>query len=115
MKACTPDMIRNVAVVSYTGAGKTSLVEALLYQAGTIPAMGSVPHGTTVCDYEPEEIHHKVSVGASVAHLDWKGVRVNLVDAPGALSFLGEAQMALRAVDGVLIVVSAASGVRTEL
>lgn len=115
MKDVTTSNIRNVALVSYTGAGKTSLVEALLYTAGTIPAMGSVPNGTTVCDYEPEEVHRQVSVGTAVAHLEWKGTRVNLVDAPGALSFQGEAQMALRAVDGVLIVVSAAAGVRTEL
>ena len=115
MKELTTSNIRNLALVSYTGAGKTSLVEALLYTAGAIPAMGSVPGGTTVCDYEPEEVHHKVSIGASVAHFDWKGVRVNVIDAPGALSFMGEARMALRAVDGVLIVVSAAAGMKTEL
>jgi len=115
MKEVKADTIRNIAVVSYTGAGKTSVVEALLYAAGTVPAMGSVSHGTTVCDFEPEEVHRKISVSAAVAHLDWKGLRVNLVDAPGALSFLGEAKMALQAADGVLIVVGASAGMRTEL
>jgi len=115
MKEPRADTIRNIAVVSYTGAGKTSLVEALLYTAGVIPAMGSVASGTTVSDFEPEEIHRKISVSSGVAHFDWKDATFNLIDAPGALSFLGEARTALRAVDGVLIVLGASSGVRTEL
>lgn len=115
MKESKVEAIRNIAVVSYTGAGKTSLVEALLYTAGAIPAMGSVAAGNTVCDFEPEELHRKISTNASVAHFQWKDTTFNLVDAPGALSFLGEAKMALTAVDGVLIVLGASSGVRTEL
>jgi elongation factor G len=109
------DTIRNIAVVSAAGAGKTSLVEALLYTAGAIPVMGSVASGNTASDFEPEEIHRKVSVSASVAHFSWKGVTFNLLDTPGAPSFQGEARLALRAVDGVLIVLGAASGLRTEL
>lgn len=109
------DMIRNVAVVAPPGAGKTSLVEAVLYTAGAIPAMGSVASGTTVSDFEPEEIHRKVSVSTAVAHFSWKGVMLNLVDTPGSLSFLGEAKFALHAVDAVLVVLGAASGMRTEL
>lgn len=115
MKEPRADRIRNIAVVSYTGAGKTSLLEALLYTAGAIPAMGSVLSGNTVSDFEPEEIHRKISISLGVAHFDWKDTTFNLVDAPGALSFLGEAELALRAVDGVLIVVGASSGVKTEL
>ncbi len=115
MKQSKTETLRNIAVVSYTGAGKTSLVEALLYTAGAIPAMGSVVAGTTVSDFEPEEAHRKISVHSSVVHFDWKGITFNLVDTPGALSFLGEARTALRAVDGVLIVLGASSGVRAEL
>jgi elongation factor G len=115
MKQSRTDMLRNIAVVSYTGAGKTSLVEALLYTAGAIPAMGSIQSGTTVSDFEPEEVHRKISVSSAVAHFDWKGTTLNLIDTPGALSFLGEAKLALRAADGVLIVVGASSGVRAEL
>ena len=115
MKEPRADRIRNIAVVSYTGAGKTSLLEALLYTAGAIPAMGSVLSGNTVSDFEPEEIHRKISISLGVAHFDWKDTTFNLVDAPGALSFLGEAELALRAADGVLIVVGASSGVKTEL
>jgi elongation factor G len=114
-KDAQADMIRNIAVVSAAGAGKTSLVEALLYAAGVIPTMGSVGNGSTVSDFEPEEIHRKVSVSTAVAHFSWKGTTFNLLDTPGALSFLGEAKLSLHAVDGVLIVLGAASGVRTEL
>lgn len=109
------DTIRNIAIVSATGSGKTSLVEALLYTAGAIPAVGSVGSGNTVSDFEPEEIHRKVSVSTAVAQCSWKGVTLNLLDTPGALSFLGEAKLALHAVDGVLVVLGAATGVRTEL
>lgn len=115
MKEPQIDTIRNIALVSYTGAGKTSLLEALLYAAGVIPSMGSIANGTTVSDFEPEEIHRKISISATVAHFQWKGITFNLVDTPGALSFLGEAKTALRAVDSVLIVVAASSGIRTEL
>ena len=115
MKEPREDHLRNVAIVSYTGAGKTSLTEALLYTAGVIPAMGSVPSGNTVADFEPEEIHRKITVSSSVLRFDWKGHTVNVIDTPGALSFLGEAQTVLRAVDGALIVVAASSGMRTEL
>ncbi len=115
MKEPIIDRIRNVALVSYTGAGKTSLLEAFLYSAGVIPTMGSVGAGTTVSDFEPEETHRQISISSAVAHFDWKGATLNVLDAPGALSFLGEAQMALRGVDGVVIVISASSGMKTEL
>jgi len=109
------DLVRNIAVVACGGAGKTSLVEALLYTAGVIPAMGSTANGNTVSDFEPEETHRKVSVSTAVAHFVWKDTTFNLLDTPGALSFLGEAKLALQAVDGVLIVLGASSGMRTEL
>ncbi len=107
--------IRNVAIVGPTGAGKTSLGEALLYTARAIPAIGSVLGGNTVSDFEPEETHHKFSISSSVLNFTWKDTIFNLVDTPGSLSFLGEAKTALRGVDGVLIVLSASTGVRTEL
>jgi elongation factor G len=110
-----PAALRNVAVVSYTGAGKTTLVEALLYGAGVIPAMGSVAAGTTTTDFDPEELHRKVSLSTAAVHFDWRGTTLTLLDTPGALSFLGEARFALTAVDGVVIVLSASSGIRAEL
>src|SRR6185295_13035070 len=115
MKEGKSEAIRNIALISYTGAGKTSLLEALLYSAGTIPAIGTIPAANTVSDYEPEEHHRKVSINLGVAHFQWKDTVFNLVDTPGALSFLGEAKSALNAVDGLVIVMGASSGMRTEL
>lgn len=115
MKELRADAIRNVAVVSNTGTGKTSLVEALAYTAGVIPSMGSILHGTTVSDFEPEEIHRKHSLNTSVLDLTWKDVALHVLDTPGALSLFGETLAAFRAVDGVLLVVGASTGVRSDL
>ena len=82
MKDSVTDNIRNIAVVSYTGAGKTSLVEALLYTARTVPALGSVLNGNTVSDFEPEEMHRKISISSAVLRLTWKDLTLNLVDTP---------------------------------
>lgn len=106
---------RNVAVVSNTGVGKTSLVEAMAYATGAIPNMGSVLQGTTVSDFEPEEIHRKISLNTSVLHMTWQDTTLNILDTPGALSLFGEVRAAFRAVDGVLLVVGASTGVRSEL
>lgn len=106
---------RNVAIISSVGAGKTSLAEALLYTSGAIPVLGSVLQGTTVSDFEPEEIHRHSSASTSLLQCSWQQTTLNLVDPPGALSLLGEALMALEAIDAVLVVIDAASGVRTEL
>lgn len=108
------DSIRNVALVGSTGVGKTSIAEALLHAAGVIPAMGSVPAGNTVSDFEPEEIHRKFSVSSTVSHFSWKDILFNLIDTPGAAGFLGETKAALRAVDGVILVIGE-SGVRSDL
>jgi elongation factor G len=109
------ESIKNVAVVSHAGSGKTSLVEAMLYSAGGVPHLGAVINGTSVCDFEPEEIHRHTSLSTSVAHLTYKDAVINVVDTPGALSFAGETWAALRAVDGVILVLSATSGMRSEL
>lgn len=111
----TAQTIRNVVLVSSHAAGKTSLGEALLYSAGAIPSMGAVPSGNTVADFEPEEIHRHATVSSVVLHFDWKGTTFNVIDTPGSLDFLAEAKSAIRAVDGVLVVLDAASEIRTEL
>ena len=107
--------LRNVAVIANRGAGKTSLVEAILLTTGVIPTLGSVMQGTTVSDFEPEEIHHRSSVSTSLLRCSWNHTTINLVDTPGALSLLGEAITALQAVDAVIVVLSPASGIRSEL
>lgn len=103
--------IRNVAVLSHSGAGKTSLVEAMLYRAGEIPALGKVEEGTTQSDTTPEEKRRKISIYTTVHPLAWKGSRFNVLDTPGYADFVGEIRGAQLAADAALILVSAVSGV----
>jgi len=103
--------IRNVAVLSHSGAGKTSLVEALLYRAGAIPALGKVEDGSTASDNTPEEKRRKISIYASVHPFTWQDHHFNLIDTPGYADFVSEIRGALAAADAALIVVSAVSGV----
>ncbi len=107
--------IRNVALVSSVGTGKTSLAEAMLFAAGAIPTMGSVGQGTTVSDFEPEEQARHHSLTASLLQFEWQGASITLIDTPGDRNFQGEALAALRAVDGVLLVVSAHTPVRSDM
>ncbi|MGB9607519.1 MAG: elongation factor G, partial [bacterium] len=111
MKEYASENIRNIVFLSHSGAGKTSLVEALLYKAKMITRIGKVEEGNTVMDYEPEEIQRKTSISLSIAYLDWKGTKVNIIDTPGYADFQGEVMGALRAADAVVLVVCAASGV----
>jgi elongation factor G len=103
--------IRNVAVLSHSGAGKTSLVEALLYRAGAIPSLGKVEDGSTASDNTPEEKRRKISIYASVHPFTWEGNEFNLIDTPGYADFVSEIRGALAAADAAMIVVSAVSGV----
>src|SRR5262245_42742844 len=114
MSELRAESLRNVAVVSSAGAGKTSLSEAILFTTGCIPTLGSVAQGNTVSDFEPEEIHRRTSVSTSLLRCSWQQTTLSLVDPPGALNLLGEPMMALQAVDAVIIVVGT-SGIRSEL
>ena len=105
------DMVRNVALVGHSGAGKTTLVEALLARSGTVTRAGRVEDGTTVCDSEDVEVRTGRSVSLAVAPLEHRGVKVNLIDTPGYADFVGELRAGLRAADAALFVVSAVGGV----
>jgi len=105
-----PTQIRNIALVGPSGAGKTTLAEALLAVTGVIGRAGSVVDGTTVCDHDPAAVRQQRSVTLAVAPLHHAGVKVNLVDTPGYADFVGELRAGLRAVDAALFVVSAAEG-----
>ncbi|MGN6599539.1 MAG: GTP-binding protein, partial [Actinomycetes bacterium] len=107
----TPGHVRNVVLVGHSGAGKTTLVEALLAATGTIPRPGRVEDGTTVSDFDEAEVRQQRSVGLSVAPLVSDGVKVNLLDTPGYADFVGDLRAGLRAADAALFVVSAADGV----
>ena len=109
-----PEKIRNVALVGHGGSGKTSLAEALLYVAGNTTRQGSVDHGTSLLDYDPEEQERKISLGLSVASVEWKGHKINIIDTPGYADFSGDARAALRAADLALFVVSGVDGVEVQ-
>jgi len=108
------DKIRNVAVIAHGGAGKTALVEAMLFNSGSIDRLGNVEDGTTTTDYEPEEIERKITITSSLAFCTWNGFTINLIDTPGFINFLEDTRGCLRAVDGALVIVSAISGVKAE-
>ena len=105
-----PGKIRNVAVVGHRGTGKTSLVEALLYQTGEVNRLGTIESGSTVSDWDEDEHSRQLSIGLSLSHTSWQDRKINLVDCPGDPSFQGEARCALRVVEGALVVVSAVMG-----
>jgi elongation factor G len=108
------DRIRNVALVGHRGTGKTSLHEALLFQAGAINRLGTVADGTTVSDSDPDEKHRGMSISASLASFDWQDRKVNLIDTPGDSSFIADALGALRVCESAIFVVNAVMGVEVH-
>ena len=106
-----PAKIRNVAVVGHRGTGKTSLVEALLFQSGAINRLGTVEGGTTVSDWDEDEHKRQLSISMSLAHAMWQERKLNLIDVPGDPSFQGELRTAARVVEGALVTVSGVMGV----
>ncbi|MEX0850222.1 MAG: elongation factor G [Gaiellaceae bacterium] len=106
-----PARIRNVAVVGHRGTGKTSLVEALLFQSGAVNRLGTVEAGTTISDSDEDEHKRQLSIAMALAHASWQERKLNLVDVPGDPSFQGELRTAARVVEGMLVTVSAVMGV----
>ncbi len=110
MKVYDADQIRNVALVGHSGAGKTQLASALLFDAGAVNRLGAVDDGTTVTDYDEEEISRKHTLSASTAFAEWKKTKINLVDTPGMANFFSDTSCALRVADAALVVVDAVAG-----
>ncbi|MDP3112870.1 MAG: elongation factor G [Thermodesulfovibrionales bacterium] len=106
--------IRNVAVIAHGGAGKTSLVEAMLFDSGAIDRLGSIEEGNTTTDSEPEEISRKITIISALGFCNWNGHRINLIDTPGFINFVEDIRGTLKAVDGAVVIVSAISGVKAE-
>jgi elongation factor G len=111
MKVYDAPSIRNVAFVGHSGAGKTQLISSLLFDAGAVNRLGRVDDGTTVTDYDDEEIARKHTLSSSLAHAEWNKHKINLIDTPGMANFVSDARAALRVADAALVVVDAVSGV----
>ena len=107
--------IRNVCLLGHGGSGKTALAESLLYITGAIDRMGKAADGNTVCDYDPEEVKRQISISLSVAPVEFKGCKINVLDTPGSFDFAGEVMEALRAADAAIIVCSAKDGISVGL
>jgi elongation factor G len=108
------DRIRNVALIGHRGSGKTSLAEALLYEAGVVNRLGRVADGSTVFDFEPDEQEREMSIDATVASFEYGDRKINLIDTPGDPSFIADTLGALRVVDAAVVVVNAVMGVEVH-
>jgi elongation factor G len=109
-----PGKIRNVAVVGHRGTGKTSLVEAMLFQSGATNRLGAVEQGTTVADWDEDEQKRQMSLSAAVCHAEWQDRKLNLIDAPGDPGFQADSIAALRVVEGALFVLNGVNGVEVQ-
>lgn len=112
MKTYEGENVRNVAVIGHSHSGKTSLVSALLFTAGSTPRLGRVDDGSSVTDYDEEEIARQMTISASLAAVEWGKAKINLIDTPGFNMFVHEAELAIPAVDTALVVVDSVSGVQ---
>ena len=117
MKVYRAEQIRNVALISHVGAGKTSLVDAALYDSGAVTRQGKVDEGSSISDYDPDELKRHISLNAKVLPVEWKNHKINFIDTPGYADFVGEVKAGLRVADAALVVVTAEKGVEvgTEL
>ena len=104
--------IRNIALLSHAGAGKTSLAEAILLTTGTANRLGKVDEGTTISDYDPIEVKRRISINLSVLPCQWQKTKINLLDTPGYSDFAAEVKAAIRVSDGALITVCTGLGLQ---
>src|SRR2546426_6427218 len=114
MKLYAISEIRNLGIIGHGSCEKTSLTSALLFSSGTVNRLGKVDQGNTVRDFDEEEIARRVSISSAVCHLEWKKIKVNIVDTPGYGAFIADAKAALRVLDGALVVVDGVAGVEVQ-
>lgn len=117
MKVYKAEQIRNVALISHGGAGKTSLVDVALYDTGAVTRIGKVDEGTSISDHDPDEIKRRMSINLTVIPVEWRDTKINVLDTPGYADFVGEVKAGLRVADAAVVVVTAEKGVEvgTEL
>src|SRR5262245_10813832 len=114
MKVYEAPEIRNVALIGHGSSGKTSLASAMLFSAGAVNRLGKVDQGTTVTDYDEEEIARKVSISSALSHAEWKKVKINLIDTPGYGAFISDARACLRVADAAVLLVDGVAGVEVQ-
>ncbi len=114
MKRFEPSHIRNIGTFGHGGEGKTSLAEAILFDTGENSRLGRVDDGSSIMDFEPEEINRKISISASLSHFEWDKHQFHIIDTPGYANFIAEAKASMRVVDGAIIVVGGNSGVKVQ-
>src|SRR5262245_11938323 len=114
MKVYDAANVRNVALIGHSGSGKTQLASAMLFDAGVVNRFGKVDEGTTVTDFDEEEIARKHTLSASLAYAEWNKTKINLIDTPGIANFYSDARAALRVVDAAMLVVDAVGGVQVQ-
>ena len=114
MKRFESSHIRNIGTFGHGGEGKTSLAEAILFDTGENTRLGRVDDGSSLMDFEPEEINRKISISASLSHFEWDKHQFHIIDTPGYANFIAEAKASMRVVDGALIVIGANSGVKVQ-
>ena len=103
-------MLRNVCLLGHSGSGKTSLAEAMLFLTNATDRLGKIPDGNTVCDYDPEEIKRGFSLSASFVPLEYRDIKINIMDTPGYFDFEGEVRQCVRVADSAIIVVDGKTG-----
>ena len=108
------ESLRNIALVAHSGAGKTSLAEAMLYDSGVIKRVGRVEDGNTAMDFEPEELRRQSSISSGFHQYEWKKHTINLIDTPGDQNFFSDTRNCLQAADGVVVVIDAVDGIKVQ-
>ena len=111
MKEYGPESIRNITFIGHGGSGKTSLSEILLYTAGETTRIGTVSEGNTVSDYSTNEIEKQISISTAMLHLEWDGIKINILDTPGYSDFVGDVKSAMRVSDTAVMLLKSAEGV----
>lgn len=114
MKVFESEKIRNIAVVGHGDTGKTTLVSAFLYTSGAVNRLGKVEEGSTITDYDDDEIERKITINTTLAHCQWKDHKINLLDTPGYRAFIFDAKAAMPAIETALVLVDAVSGVEVQ-